>query len=133
MPFQMTIELQMLAWAVVLGFVQLTLASALMTRQRGLAWNASARDGEARPLTGVAARADRAMRNFLETFPFFAAAVLAVVAAGRADAATALGAQLYLWARVGYVPLYLAGVPYLRSLVWTVSVLGILRILWALF
>ncbi|MHC9085116.1 MAPEG family protein [Luteimonas sp. RIT-PG2_3] len=133
MPFEMTIELQMLAWAIVLGFVQLTLASALMTRQRGLAWNASARDGEARPLTGVAARADRAMRNFLETFPFFAAAVLAVVAAGRADATTALGAQLYLWARVAYVPLYLAGVPYLRSLVWTVSVLGILRILWALF
>lgn len=125
----MTIELQMLAWAVVLGFVQLLLASALMTRQRGLAWNAGARDGEARPLTGVAARAERVMRNFLETFPFFAAAVLAVVAAGRADAATALGAQLYLWARVAYVPLYLAGIPYVRSLVWVVSVIGILRIL----
>jgi uncharacterized MAPEG superfamily protein len=79
--------------------------------------------------TGAAARAERAFRNFLETFPFFAAAVLGVVAAGRTGEATAFGVQLYLWARVLYVPLYLAGVPYVRSLAWAVAMAGLVSVL----
>lgn len=126
----MAIEIQILAWSILLGLAQLFLAAALMTRQRGLKWNASARDGEPPPLTGVAGRADRALRNFLETFPLFAAAALAVVATGSGDAGTAFGAQLWFWARVAYVPLYLAGIPYLRSLVWAVALFGMLRVLW---
>ncbi len=129
----MGVELQMLLWAIVLGLVQLMLGAALSTQQRGLAWNASARDGEPKPLTGVAARMDRALRNFLETFGFFAAAVLAVVVAQRTSAHTALGAQLYLWARVAYVPVYAAGIPYLRTLIWAVSLAGLLMVLLALF
>lgn len=130
MPFDMLpVEIRMLAWSILLGLVQLFAAAAAMTRQRGLRWNAGPRDGEPPPLRGVGARLDRAWRNFLETFGFFAAAVLAVVATGRGDAGTALGAQLYFWARVAYVPLYAAGIPYLRSLVWAVSVAGILMVL----
>lgn len=128
----MPIEIQMLAWAIVLGILQLLLAAVAMTRQRGLKWNASARDGEPAPLTGVAARLDRALRNFLETFPFFAAAAIAIVATGSDGSTSALGAQLYFWARVIYVPLYAFGVPYLRSLVWAVSLWGILQVLWPL-
>ncbi len=128
----MPIEIQMLAWVIVLGLVQVLAGAALMTRQRGLKWNASARDCDPPPLTGVAARMDRALRNFLETFPFFAVAVLAVVLTDNANANTALGAQLYFWARVLYVPLYAAGVPYVRSLVWGVSLFGLLQVLSAL-
>lgn len=126
-------ELRMLAWAVVLGLIQLFAAAALMTRQRGLQWNAGARDGVPTPLTGVAGRLERAQRNFLETFPFFAAATLAVALTGRGDAMTALGAQLYFWARVTYVPLYAADIPYVRSLVWVASVAGLLMVLRGLF
>ena len=129
----MTIEIQMLAWSVALGLVHVLLAAALMTRQRGMQWNASARDGEAKPLTGVAARVERASKNFLETFPFFAAVVLAVAVSGRMNADTALGAQVYFWARLAYLPIYAAGIPYLRSLAWTVSLWGLLQLLWALF
>ncbi len=125
----MSVEIQWLTWSILLGVAQLSLDAALMTRQRGLKWNASARDGDPPPLTGVAGRADRALRNFLETFPFFAAAVLAVVATGSGDSFTALGSQLYFWARAVYVPLYLAGIPYLRSLVWAVSLLGVFMVL----
>ena len=90
----MTIELKMLAWSIVLGLAYVLVAACLATQQRGIKWNAGNREGDAKPLAGVAARADRASRNFLETFPFFAAAVLAVVltpsqyrayGAGRAD------------------------------------------------
>lgn len=129
----MATELQMLAWAIVLGLVHLMLDAAMKTSERGLAWNASARDGEAKPLGPVAGRVNRAWQNFLETFPMFAAAVLAVVAAGRTGDQAALGAQLYFWARVAYIPLYAAGIPYVRSLVWGVSLVGIVLVLAALF
>lgn len=128
----MSIEIRMLGWAIVLGFLQLLLAAATMTAQRGGKWNASARDGTPPPLTGIAGRLDRAFRNFLETFAFFAAAVVAVVLVQRQDAHTALGAQLYFWARVVYVPLYAAGIPYVRSLVWAVAMVGVVLVLWPL-
>ena len=129
----MTIEIQMLAWAIALGVLQLLLAATLSTMQRGAKWNVSARDAVAPPLTGVAARVDRAFGNFMETFPFFAAAVLAVLVSGKVNATSALGSQLYFWARVAYVPLYAAGIPYLRTLVWTISLFGLVMVLTALF
>ena len=128
----MPIELKMLAWSVALGLVHVLLGAALTTHQRGLRWNVGARDAVLPPVTGVAARVDRALRNFLETFPFFAAAVLAVDVLEWGDASTALGAQCYFWARLAYVPLYAAGVPYLRTVVWGVSLWGLLQLLWAL-
>ncbi len=122
-------ELKWLGWAVVLGLVHVLLAAALGTWQRGLAWNVGNRDGETKPLTGWAARAERASRNFLETFAFFAAAVLAVVLAHKSNASSVLGAQIYFWARVVYLPVYVTGIPYLRTLVWAVAFWGILQLL----
>lgn len=128
----MAIELQMLAWAGVLGLAQVMLAAAAVTRERGTHWNASARDGQAPPPGLLAGRLQRAQANFLETFAVFAAAAIAVVVAGRQDASTALAVQLYFWARLAYVPLYAVGIPYVRSLAWLVSLAGILMLLWAL-
>jgi uncharacterized MAPEG superfamily protein len=129
----MSTELRMLSWSVALGLIYVLTAAALVTQQRGLAWNAGNRDGEAKPLAGVAARAARASANFLETFVFFAATALAVVLANRGSAQTALGAEVYFWARVLYLPVYLIGIPYLRTAIWAVSLWGILQLLEALF
>ena len=128
----MTTELCMLVWSVVLGLVQIAIAAAGSLHQRGASWAAGARDGQAKPLTGVAARLDRARGNFLETFPLFAAAVLLAFALQRHDGMTVLGAQLYFWARLIYVPVYAAGIPYLRTLVWAVSIIGIVLLLLSL-
>src|SRR5215213_6579891 len=73
----MTVELRMLTLSVVLGIVQIVAASHAASLQRGYRWTASSRDGEVPPLGGVAGRLDRALRNFVETFPLFAAVVLA--------------------------------------------------------
>ncbi len=129
----MTVELKYLAWSIVLGLVYVLLATALSTAQRGLNWNVGNRDGATQPLTGTAARAHRASRNFLETFPFFAAAVLAVMLAKTGTAQTAMGAMLYFWGRVLYLPVYVVGIPYLRTLVWAVSFVGLLQVLSGLF
>jgi uncharacterized MAPEG superfamily protein len=92
-----------------------------------------ARDGTPEPVSPVAARLNRASANFLETFPLFAAAVLAVLAAGTASERTALGVQLYFWARVLYLPAYAAGVPFVRTIVWAVSIVGLVFVVMALF
>jgi uncharacterized MAPEG superfamily protein len=128
----MTIELRMLALSVVLGFVQIVLAAHTASLQRGYLWAASARDEPKPALMGVAGRLDRVLRNFMETFPLFAAAVLMAHVTGRHSWMTEWGAQLYFWARLVYLGLYAAGVFLVRSLVWNLAVLGMVLILLAL-
>ena len=129
----MEIELKWLTWSILLGLAYVLIAATLSTQQRGLGWNASNRDGEPKPLTGAAARAVRANFNFLEMFPFFAAAVLIVVLTHTNSPRTALGAELYFWARLVYLPVYIVGIPYLRTLVWAVGFAGLLMVLGALW
>ena len=124
-------EMAYLLLSGVLLLVHIGAQGMTMTRQLGSQYNAGPRD-EQRQVTGAAGRADRALRNFLETFALFAAMALAVQVAGKANWWSGLGAGLYFWARVAYLPLYLAGIPYLRSVIWCVAMLGIVIIMWQL-
>jgi len=128
----MTIELKMLAWTLVLAVVQILLFDFARTAQYGFAWNTGARDKEMPPLKPLAGRLQRAQNNLYETLPLFIAAVLIAHVAGKENAVTALGAQVYFWGRVVYLPLYAVGVRMLRSLVWAVSALGLAAILYAI-
>ena len=128
----MSVELRMLTLSVVLGILQIIAASHAASLQRGYRWTASPRDAKVEPLRGVAGRLDRALRNFSETFPLFAAVVLAAHVTDTHNALTEWGARLYFWGRVAYVLLYAAGVPLIRSLVWNVATIGIALIVGAL-
>lgn len=128
----MTIELKMLALSIVLGLVQIVLSAQSKNLQHGYRWAAGPRDEPRPQLTGIAGRSERALGNFVETFPLFAAAVFLAHAAGRHDWMTIWGSQLYFWARVVYLPLYVFGVVLVRSLVWNVATLGIVLILLSL-
>ena len=66
-----------------------------------------------------------AHHNMLENLVLFAALVLVAVATGRANGTTLLGAQIFFWARLAYALVYLAGIPWLRTAVWTVSIVGL--------
>jgi uncharacterized MAPEG superfamily protein len=125
-------ELQLLIAAVLVGIVQLFWAAAAARGQQGLKWGGGPRD-EPRPLTGVAGRLDRAFRNYLETFPFFAAAVITAYLAGKLGTLTLWGAGLFVAARALYVPVYAAGVPGLRTLIWFVAMVGLFMIIAAVF
>lgn len=128
------VELKLLVAAVIVGFVQILWAAVAGSGgERNFAWLAGPRD-EAKPVGVVAARLDRALRNFLETFPLFAAALLACAAAGKLGGTTTVyGAWLYVVARTLYVPVYAAGIPHLRTLVWLVSIVGIVMVIVAFF
>jgi uncharacterized MAPEG superfamily protein len=122
-------ELLVLGASVLLVVAQIVLAAQLGNRQYGFRWAASPRDADVEPPGVLLGRARRALANLLETWPLFAAAVLAVGLAGRFDLWSLVGAHLYIWARVVYLALYLAGVPLIRSLVWNVGLAGILLVL----
>jgi uncharacterized MAPEG superfamily protein len=125
-------ELQVLGLSGVFVVVQITLVSQLSNFQYGLRWAASPRDAETPPPRLVLGRTRRALANYLETYPVFVAAVLAVGVAGRFDLVSLIGAHVYLWGRVAYLVLYMTGVPLIRSLAWNVGLAGIVMILWRL-
>ena len=129
--FTGSIEIQMLCWSVVLGLVQLVIATTLATKDQGLPYNLSPRDLPPPPVTIITGRLQRAFRNFRETFVYFAVAVLVVTALAKNSPTSALGAQIYFWARVAYVPVYAAGMPVVRTLVWAASIVGLVMVLLA--
>ena len=90
----MDVELKVLTWSVVLGFVHIVVSSHAESLQRGYSWTASARDEQVPPLTGVAGRLERASSNYLETFPLFAALVLAAQVAGIHSTLTEWGSSI---------------------------------------
>lgn len=128
----MTPDLQMLVWSAALALVQMLIAVIGATGQVGLPMLAGNRDNVP-PQTGWAGRAQRAHLNMLESLAIFAIVVLVAHVAGRANEMTALGAALFFWGRLAYALVYLAGVPWLRTLVWAVSVAGIVLVLAQLF
>ena len=85
----------------------------------GILFSSGPRD-EAAKLRPLTLRADKALRNLIETFGVFVALAVATELSGRSDALTQWGAQLYFWARWAYLPAYLSGIRYLRSLIWLV-------------
>jgi uncharacterized MAPEG superfamily protein len=128
---RMSIELKCLALAVVLGLVQILLSAHSASLQVGYRWTAVAKEART-PLTGIAGRLERALHNFLETFPMFVASILLVHLTGRTGRMSGIGAEMYVVARVFYVPLYVAAAPVVRSLVWNVATVGIVLILLSL-
>jgi uncharacterized MAPEG superfamily protein len=80
----------------------------------------------------LAGRLVRAQANFLETYPIAIVALLGVVIAGRASEWTAIGGWLWLGARSVYLPLYAAGVPMVRTMVYLASLVGLILVLQAL-
>lgn len=126
-------EFTMLGLAMVLGLFHLLIAARVGNSQRGIQWNVGARDAAPPPVSALAGRLERAFRNFMETFPFFAVAILAAHATNRFGWLTLVGSQVYLIARVIYLPLYAAGVPVFRTLVWLIATIGLILVLAALF
>ena len=125
-------ELMLLAWSVLLAFVQMLVAVAGHTLQVGLPALAGNREG-LQPATGWAGRAARAHRNMIENLALFAALILIATLSNRTDSMTLLGAQIFFWARLVYAFVYLAGIPWLRTGVWSVSVIGLALVFFALF
>jgi uncharacterized MAPEG superfamily protein len=125
----MPIELKILALGALLLFIHIFVAIRYKTAQYGRAWNVGARDESLPTPTPVTGRAMRAQANFQETFPIAIVALLGVVVAQKTGQWTVLGGWIWLGARVVYLPLYLAGIRVVRTLAYTVSMIGLAMVL----
>ena len=123
----MSPDLRLLTCSVALAFAQMLVAAIAASLQVGLLPLIGNRENMP-TLTGWAGRAQRAHRNMLENLVLFAALVLVASASGKANGVTLLGAEIFLWARLAYAVIYLAGVPWLRTAAWGVSVVGLIMI-----
>ena len=119
----MSPELKYLLFSVILMFVQMLVAAAGANQQVGLTTLAGNREALPAP-TGWAGRAKRAHLNMLENLVLFAALALIVEVTNRDNATTALGAAIFFWARLAYAVIYVVGIPWVRTVAWFVSVIG---------
>jgi uncharacterized MAPEG superfamily protein len=124
---RMTPELLYLLWSVALTVVLVVLATLGAMQQVGLPKLAGNRE-HMPELEGWAGRAERAHRNMLESLVLFAILVLAARALNVSNGLTVLGAQLFFWGRVAHAILYIAGITWVRTAAWAVSVVGLLLI-----
>jgi len=124
----MTIELKLLVWSTALALIQMLIAVLAAMAQVGLMPFVGNRENLP-AFEGWAGRAQRAHHNMLESLTIFAALVLVAQVAGKSNATTALGAQLFFWSRLTYAPVYVIGIPWLRTGVWGFSFAGLLQIL----
>lgn len=124
----MTPDLKYLVWTVALTIVQLLVAVAGVTTQFAIPVLVGNRE-TAIEGRGWVGRAQRAHRNMLESLALFATLVLVAQVAGRANAMTAMGAALFFYSRLTYAAIYWAGIAWVRTVAWTVSLAGLVLIL----
>ncbi|MEL6666266.1 MAG: MAPEG family protein [Pseudomonadota bacterium] len=123
----MGFEVQAVVWTTAILAALLGFQGGLVPVYQGFAWGLGNRD-EAREKTALQLRTARTVANHIEGMMVFVPLALIVAISDLSSTLTIWGAGLYLLGRALFAPLYLIGVPYLRSLVWGVSLLGILMI-----
>jgi len=125
----MTTDLWMLVLSAVLCLVlPLPYLVARGITPGGAAWGLGNREEDFR-FPAWAGRAERAHRNLVENLAPFTILVLVAQLTGRANASTALGAELFFWGRVLHALAYLAGVIYVRTAMFIVAIIGEILIL----
>ena len=128
----LSIELSMLMWSTILFIVHIAIAALGADATLGLGWAVGNRETQIEPPAWVA-RARRAQANMAENLLPFALLILVAHLSGSAGYWSALGAQLFLGARIVYLVLYLFGVKVVRTIAYFVAVAGILMVIAQLF
>jgi uncharacterized MAPEG superfamily protein len=123
----MTVEFKLLIWSLGLTFVQMLIAVVGTVLYLGIPRATGNRErlGE---LLGWPGRARRAHSNMIENMVLFAPLIIIADIAGRDNGMTERGAELFFWARLAYAVIYVAGIPYLRTLASAVSAVGLVLI-----
>ncbi|MDR6103521.1 putative MAPEG superfamily protein [Agrobacterium larrymoorei] len=124
--------LPLIGLSVLILVVHVMLQALIATKELGREWNAGPRDDDRQATGKLAGRAKRASVNFRETYPAFIALAFGVIMAGDPSGIALIGAWIWLVCRVIYIPLYLMGIPYIRSLVWVGSMIGLLLMFFVL-
>ncbi|WP_370402370.1 MAPEG family protein [Sulfitobacter sp. JB4-11] len=110
-------ELTLLAAYGILVLITLLLQVLGSMRTLSMGYLMSARD-EPRGVGKMTARIKRALDNSITAMALFAPAVLLLEVQDKTDTASLLACQVFLLARIIYLPVYALGVPAIRTLAW---------------
>lgn len=124
----MTPELTYMTYAAILLIVHMLIQATFSDLSKGIGWSLGPQD-EPREPSVLAGRLERSLRNYVYNIPAFIALAAALTIAGLATETTALGAAIWFWSRVAYVPAYASGLPLVRSVAWFVSLAGLVLML----
>ena len=124
---ELSIELTMLLWSAVLFVLHVGIAAVGADARNGIGWAFGNRDTQPE-LPAWVDRSHRAQANMAENLLPFACFVILVHLSGNTGYWSALGAQLFLYARIAYLPLYLFGIQVVRSLAYMVGLVGMLMV-----
>jgi uncharacterized MAPEG superfamily protein len=125
-------ELTCLELSVVLWLVHVLVQAAVGNAMMPSGYLATARDKSAAASGVLYGRASRALANYLENLTPFVAVALALIATQRTGRVGAIGATIWVLARIVYLPIYFFGIIYVRSAVWVISIIGLVMMLWRL-
>jgi len=122
-------ELTCLELSVVLWLVHVLVQTAFGNAQLSSRYLLGSRDGPAEARGVLYGRACRALGNYLENFAPFVALALALIVTQRTGGAGAIGATIWILARIAYLPIYVFGIIYVRTLTWGISIVGLVLML----
>lgn len=121
-------EISILGWSVILLLVHIVVQTLFLMKDGGLGYAMSNRDGEI-AISLATTRLTQGLRNFVETYGAFVALAVALAVTGKTGGLGATGALVWFWARVVYVPVFAFGIPVARTIVWTLSIIGLVLML----
>jgi uncharacterized MAPEG superfamily protein len=110
-------ELSILVLYGLLVALLLGLKTTGMIGQLGMGYVLSARD-DPKAMRGIIGRLDRALNNSVTALALFAPAILVLALRENFSDSSRMAAQVFLIARLAYVPAYAFGIVGLRTLVW---------------
>ncbi len=120
----MTTDLWMLVWSAVLCLViPYPGVAVLLQLPGGWTWGVGNRDTTFTVPAWIE-RTRRAHTNMVENLLPFACLVLVAHVTGKANGTTAFAAQLFFFSRVLYTLVYMAGIPLVRTLIFSAGVLA---------
>ncbi len=125
-------ELTCLELSVALWLVHIVVQATVGNLELPFGYLFTSRDKPAASSGVLFGRATRALANYVENFTPFVALALALIITQRTGGAGALGATIWVLARIVYIPVYVLGIVYVRTLVWGISIVGLVMMLWRL-
>jgi uncharacterized MAPEG superfamily protein len=122
-------ELVCLELSVLLWLAHVVVQAVTGQAEFGAAYLFSPRDAQVMPKSLACGRATRALHNYVENLVPFVAMDLALIATGRTGGLGAIGATIWIIARILYLPSYVKGITYVRTALWGIAVIGLLMML----
>ncbi len=123
----MSTELTMLVWSIALTFVQMLIAASATTLELALPAKTGKRE-DTGDFAGWPGRARSAHLDMLANMVLFIPLIVIADIAGRDNRMTEIGAHMFFWTRLAYAAVYIAGVPRLRTAVWSASAVALVLI-----